>query len=297
MKKTITLLFILSLFTIVIINKNSILSYLESKLFIPTTLEKNEYTRSYNFNYVQNTENFHPENKQDLLNIYYTIVNSGMEEFTFYCNRDYLTCENDIKDIIKNQVIVSNINNFVHPYNISSGNHLDIYNNYGKITIKNNKLYDDRMKYILDFNVDKIIKDIIKDNMSDREKIKVIHDYIINHTKYDQDRADKKITKYQSDTAFGALEEGYAICSGYADSMMLFLEKFGIRNYKIASDNHVWNYVYVDNQWYHLDLTWDDPVNDKNEDILDHTYFLITDQELEKLDKTYHTYDKTIYAP
>ena len=35
-------------------------------------------------------------------------------------------------------------------------------------------------------------------------------------------------------------------------------EDFGIKNYKIASSNHVWNYVYIENNWYHLDLTWDE---------------------------------------
>ena len=213
-----------------------------------------------------------------------------MDEFTFYCKREYVNCEDDIVDIIQSQDVVSNINNFLHPYNSSNGNNLDIYKNIRKVTIKNTKIYDERMKNILDFDIDKIIK-------SNREKVEVIHDYIINHTKYDKDYADNKNKKYQSNTAFGALEEGYAICSGYADSMMLFLEKFGIKNYKIASNNHVWNYVYIDNKWYHLDLTWDDPVNDDGKDIIDHTYFLITDGELERLDKTYHTYNKTIYHP
>ena len=295
MKKIITLLSILLILLSIIYFKDNILSFLENKLLIPSKLEKNEYTRNYNFKYVSNTDNFLPNNKQDILNIYYTIINSGMDEFTFYCKRDYPNCINDVKDIIQNQEIVSNVNNYVHPFNSSAGNNLDIYKNYGKIVIKNKKIYDERKKYILNYEIDKIIEKIITKDMSNKEKIKAIHDYIINNTKYDKDRADKKIIKYASDTAFGTLEEGYAICSGYADSMMLFLERLGIKNYKIASNNHVWNYVYLDNNWYHLDLTWDDPINDEGKDILDYTYFLVTDKELENLDKTFHTYDKAIY--
>ena len=297
MRKTITLLSIFLIVLLFIYFKDDVLSYLESKIYKPTEVVKNEYTRNYNFSYVSNTDNFFPNNRQDILNIYYTILNNGMDEFTFYCKREYTNCENDVIDIIQSQDVVSNINNFLHPYNSSNGNHLDLYKNIRKITIKNDKIYDERMKNIIDFDIDKIIEDNIKSNMTDREKIKVIHDYIINHTKYDKDYADNKNKKYHSNTAFGALEEGYAICSGYADSMMLFLERFGIKNYKIASSNHVWNYVYIENKWYHLDLTWDDPINDQDKDILDYTYFLITDKELEKLDKTYHTYDKTIYHP
>ena len=297
MKKTSIFLFIVAIFLLFFYFKDDVLSYLESKIFKPTEIVKNEYTRNYNFSYVSNTDDFYPNNKQDILNIYYTVLNNGMDEFTFYCKREYVNCEDDIVDIIQSQDVVSNINNFLHPYNSSNGNHLDIYKNIKKVTIKTTKIYDERMKNILDFDIDKIIKENINSKMSNREKIKVIHDYIINHTKYDKDYADNKNKKYQSNTAFGALEEGYAICSGYADSMMLFLEKFGIKNYKIASNNHVWNYVYIDNRWYHLDLTWDDPITDDGKDILDYTYFLITDGELEKLDKTYHTYNKAIYHP
>ena len=297
MKKTVILLSILLTFLLIIYFKDDILSFLEEKFVVASKIEKNEWTRNYNFKYISNTDNLYPQNKQDILNIYYTFINSGMDEITFYCKRDYIGCSNDVKEIIQNQEIVSNINNFVHPYNESSGNHLDIYKNYGKIVIKNDKLYDNRMKYILEFDIDNIIEQNITKNMTDREKIKVIHDYIINHTKYDKEYADKKNSKYKANTAFGALEEGYAVCSGYADSMMLFLERFGIKNYKVASSDHVWNYVYLDNNWYHLDLTFDDPVTDTGEDIISYDYFLITDRELEKLDKTNHTYDKTIYTP
>ena len=297
MKKTVILLSILLTFLLIIYFKDDILSFLEEKFVVASKIEKNEWTRNYNFKYISNTDNLYPQNKQDILNIYYTFINSGMDEITFYCKRDYIGCSNDVKEIIQNQEIVSNINNFVHPYNESSGNHLDIYKNYGKIVIKNDKLYDNRMKYILEFDIDNIIEQNITKNMTDREKIKVIHDYIINHTKYDKEYADKKNSKHKANTAFGALEEGYAVCSGYADSMMLFLERFGIKNYKVASSDHVWNYVYLDNNWYHLDLTFDDPVTDTGEDIISYDYFLITDRELEKLDKTNHTYDKTIYTP
>ena len=297
MKKLIIFFSILLSFLLILYFKNDILSYLESKFLISTTIEKNEYTRNYNFNYVSNTDNFSPSNKQDIKNIYYTILNSGMDEFTFYCRKEYINCQNDVTEILKDQNTITDINNFVHPYNSIEKTTLSIYNNYGKIIIKNTKRYDEKMKIILEFDIDKIIEDNITNTMTDREKIKVIHDYIINRTKYDKDKADKKISKYHSDTAFGALEEGYAVCTGYADSMMLFLDRFGIKNYKISADEHVWNYVNIENNWYHLDLTWDDPVNNENKDILDYKFFLITDEELEKLDKTYHTYDKTIYHP
>ena len=104
--------------------------------------------------------------------------------------------------------------------------------------------------------------------MNQEEKIRAIHDYIINNTEYDVERNETGTSNYDSNTAYGALIQGKAICSGYADAMALFLARFNIPNYKIASGTHVWNAVYINNTWLHLDLTWDDPVSKKG-NILD----------------------------
>ena len=58
--------------------------------------------------------------------------------------------------------------------------------------------------------------------------------------------------------------------------MAIFLNSLGVKNYKIATENHIWNAVYIDNNWYHLDLTWDDPVTkDSAVDTLSHKFFMI----------------------
>ena len=299
MKRIVFILVIVFIFFIAFHYKENIINYY-NKYFIkndrvPTTLVKNGNYRDYNFNYVSNTTNFTPHNKQDILNIYYTVINSGMSNFTFYCDPDYETCLDDVKDIGNSQVTISNINNFVHPYNgfkdLETG-----FGKNGKITLKINRNYTDDMKLIIDYKVDDIIKKYISKDMTKREKIKTIHDYIINNTKYDQERSDKNIIKYKSDTAYGALIEGYALCGGYTDSMMLFLEKFGVKSYRISSDNHIWNYVYLDNTWYNLDLTWDDPITSDGKDILEDNFFLISDSKLLELDTKEHTFDKTVYS-
>ena len=101
--------------------------------------------------------------------------------------------------------------------------------------------------------------------------------------------------KYSSNTAYGVLFEGYGICSGYADAMALFLNYYHIPNYKVVSENHVWNAVYLDGNWYHLDLTWDDPVTENNTNIRLDNFLLITTEQLEQLNTGYHVYDKSIY--
>lgn len=270
---------------------NDYLAPVENKI---TKLEKNNYYRDYDFIYVQNTSNFVPNNKKDILNIYYTIVNSGMDEFTFYCPKNYDNCINDVRDIANDQDIISNINNFVHPYNSFKTLQTEVEST-GKITLRLNKVYTDEMIIILNYKVDEIIKSNIKTTDTIKEKIKKIHNYIINNTKYDKERSDNKIINYKSDNAYGVLTEGYGLCGGYTDAMMLFLEKFGTKNIKISTENHIWNYVLIDNQWLHLDLTWDDPVATDGKNVLDDSYFLIDNERLNTLENEEHNYDKIIY--
>ena len=260
-----------------------------------TKLEKNIYYRNYDFSYVQNIDTFIPNNKTDLLNMYYTIVNSGMSEFTFYCPTEYKNCENDVNNLANDQNTISNINNFVHPYNSFKTLKTEV-DSTGKVYIEIEKVYTDEMIIILNYKVDDIIKQNITSDMDDKTKIKAIHDYIINNTSYDKERSDKKIINYKSDNAYGVLIEKYGLCGGYTDAMMLFLEKFNIPNFKISTENHIWNYVKVDGEWLHLDLTWDDPVSPDGKDILDDSYFLISDDELKNIEKEEHVYNADIYA-
>ena len=260
-----------------------------------TLTASNDYTRDYDFNYVKRTDDFTPNNYQDLLNIYYTVLNSGEEEFSFYCTDEYSECINDVDSLANNQKVLSTINNFVHPFN--SFRHLETsYDDYGKVTLKIDHIYTDNDIKLINAKVEEIEKEIWNSSMSNEDKIKEAHNYIINNSKYDKDRSDNNIVKYKSDTAYGSLLEGYSLCGGYTDAMELFLEDMGIKSYKISSENHVWNAVYLNNAWYHLDLTWDDPITTDGSDILEYNFFLITTSELSELEGEQHNYDKNVYS-
>ena len=201
----------------------------------------------------------------------------------------------EVKNLANDQETLSTINNFVHPYN--SFRHLETaYDNYGKITLTIEKTYSDSDISLINAKVDEVEQEIWTDNMSQVDKIRAAHDYIINHSEYDSERSDYNIVKYKSDTAFGPLLEGYSLCGGYTDAMELFLEDMGIKSYKISSENHVWNAVYLNNAWYHLDLTWDDPITTDGSDILEYNFFLITTSELSELEGEQHNYDKNVYS-
>ena len=53
----------------------------------------------------------------------------------------------------------------------------------------------------------------------------------------------------------------------------IILDKMGVLNIRISNNKHIWNLVYLNNEWLHLDLTWDDPVNDEDKDLLLYDYY------------------------
>lgn len=303
MKKLLIFLITIGILFIVYTYKDQLFEYVVLNCIYKeefTAGNSNEYKLNYNNSFVKQTDNYKPQNKQDILNIIYSGLNNGWDEFSYFCTMEYEDCINDSKDITNNAITVSYMNNFIHPYNSFSNIKISI-NNLGKVTIKVNKLYTSDDIYTLNLKIDEIYNDIITKDMSDTDKIKAIHDYIINTTVYDSEKADNLnnenyVAKYKSQTAYGPLIEGFGICGGYSDAMALFLNKMGIPNYKISSDNHVWNLVYLDNNWLHLDLTWDDPVVNTKENLLLHNFFLITSDELAKKNTGQHNYDKNVFV-
>lgn len=259
----------------------------------------NEYYLEDNFNYVDNYTSMGISNKIELINFIYYALNSGISSTERYIDRSYSNYQNDIDMLTINngegfKETISLLNNFVHPYNSSNNIKLTYGGDY-TIGIAINKAYSNDDIAAINEIVDKVIKEKLNNNMPTREKIKIIHDYIIDNAEYDKLKYENKNdATYKSNTAYGVLVQGYGTCNGYADAMAIFLDKLNIINYKISNSEHIWNLVYLDGKWYHLDLTWDDPISDIN--INRDTYFLITTSELEELNDGTHKFDKSIYT-
>jgi hypothetical protein len=149
----------------------------------------------------------------------------------------------------------------------------------------------------LNKRVDEIIQEIIKPNMTDYEKEQAAHDYIITHTRYDMKNYKKGTIPPESYSAYGTLVLGIGVCEGYAESMKLILDRLGIECLLVPGNskgqNHVWNMVKIDESYYHVDLTWDDPVSSDGTDLLIYDYFNLTDSEMAKD----HSWDTKAYPP
>ena len=254
---------------------------------------ENSYFIEDNFNFVEGYNKAEVNSRQDIINSIYYLINSGATYSERYCGKEYTECYNDMTSISSDTDLLSVLNNFVHPFNSFDSITFNYDNNIIQITI--NHAYTPKEINQINTIADKIIADNITDNMTSKDKIKAIHDHIINNTDYDQLKTENiEDTTYKSNTAYGVLVEKYGICSGYSDTMAIFLNKLNIINYKISNDQHIWNLVFLDGQWYHLDLTWDDPISDKN--ITRDNYFLITKDILTKLDDNVHYYNENIFT-
>ncbi len=299
MKKTIAILILGVLLILEIKYIDPITNYVKSLLDNKKEviiLDSNKYHKDASYLFVQETTDFTPYSYQDLLNIVYSIINNGWNSFTFYCPKEYSECISDIKNISVNDTLLTEINNYADPFN-SFSTLQTLYDENGEITIKLTKTYTDEEINTINDKLNAMLNNIIKNNMSTKDKLLAIHDYIINNTKYDTEKNNSGSSKYHSNTAYGVFMEGYATCNGYADAYALALDRLGIKNYKVSSSTHIWNAVYYDDEWLHIDLTWDDPVSTDGKDYLYHKYFLVNNDQMKKEDGDLqdHIFDTKIF--
>lgn len=296
MKGWLALIPLLILLGLTIIYQEDISKFIVQKIVYSKKIylkKSNNYVIDYDFMYVKETDDFIANNEQELINILYTFLNNGNTNFYFYC--DYDECADDIGTLTDANELI-NINNYIHPYN----NYRKVfvtYNSFDKVEINVEKSYNEEVIVQITKKIDKIMNEILTDDMTDKEKIVAIHNYIVETTDYDTEYLEANLNDIDSPShkAIGPLYYHKALCGGYADAMSLFLNKLKIPNYRISSENHIWNYVYVDNNWYHLDLTWDDPVTDDGSKLVLDNFLLITTEQLEEYHTGYHNYDKSIY--
>ena len=114
----------------------------------------------------------------------------------------------------------------------------------------------------------------LTDSMSEYERELYIHDRLAEIITY--------ANGDNAHNAYGALVEGKAVCEGYAEALQYLLQRAGIQSFIAlgssinpatnAYEGHAWNYVRIDGEYYHVDLTWDD----QGENLF-HTYFNQTD--------------------
>ena len=113
--------------------------------------------------------------------------------------------------------------------------------------------------------IENVKKEIIsKCSGTDLKKIEIVHDWLIDNLEYD--------TTTQRDNSYniyGAFVEKKVVCEGYSKAFKVLMDELNIpcilvkgegTNTQGQTEKHMWNYVFLNQKWYAIDVTWDDPV-------------------------------------
>jgi len=147
-----------------------------------------------------------------------------------------------------------------------------------------------------DAKVSQIIESTVTPEMTDVEKALRLHDYLVLNTSYDTTDSIPDLNGGYS--AYDIIVKNNGVCQGYALAYQYLLDKVGIESRVVKSFkmNHGWNLVKIDDKWYHVDVTWDDPVPDTPGRV-NHSYFLLSDEAISASSgtrtKPHHDWDDT----
>lgn len=142
--------------------------------------------------------------------------------------------------------------------------------------------------------VNEAAAECFKPGMTTLEKVVAAHDWIVLNCQYDPYIANGGpyitaggVTYGENDnvyTSYGVFVDGNAVCQGYALAFKVLLDRAGVPCCYVTSDtmHHAWNMVQLDENWYHVDVTWGDPVHIGTGDIAGHVdrdFFIKSDAE------------------
>ena len=133
------------------------------------------------------------------------------------------------------------------------------------------------------------LDEIITPGMTDQDKVRAIHDYLISHADYYEGNLDTR--PGWSSAAEGVLMRGSGVCNSYALAFYAMCTAEGVECHIVSgwatsttgNGDHAWNRVKLEDTWYYIDCTWDDPTGGGMEN---YEYYLSTalwtDHEVER---------------
>lgn len=137
----------------------------------------------------------------------------------------------------------------------------------------------------------------IAPTMSEYQKEKAIHDYLIKTVKFDHKAIDDTNQISDAYNVLGALLKRSAVCQGIACAFKLICDFCRIKSIVVTGNTipnrydagHAWNIVKLGGESYHVDVTWD--IQEKRNVSLCYDYFNLTDSSI----GVNHTWDTAFY--
>lgn len=207
---------------------------------------------------------------------HYELENVIMEQMSKY-NPDFNIKYTGSLDNIE-EVLRSTVDKDIYLKSNISEVHWDLSGtkNVSRINVKVSYIITHEERIEADKKIEEILSDIIEPYMNVHEKVKAVHDYIVLNGRYDENKL------YYSD--YDLLMDGASVCNGYALLTYNMLSKLDIPVKLVSGygsgEAHIWNMVELDDYWYHLDSTWDDPLPDIG--TVSYSYYMLTEKEISK---------------
>ena len=230
--------------------------------------------------------------KIEPFNVYYDLLNDTQK---FYYKKILLAIQNGVDEISFNEksiykeylseTIDALLNDHPEIFWVESQT-VEYVKELGtatKLDIKYNDLLKDKDKYTKE--IESVVKDIKSKtkSMSAIEKELYIHDYLIDKCSYKNNKYDQ--------TIYSSLILGETVCAGYAKAFQYLCNKCGINTTMVTGslingdsslkdpENHGWNLVKIDNEWYAVDVTNDDSRNIEKMPYPSYKYFNFNDSK------------------
>lgn len=175
-----------------------------------------------------------------------------------------------------------------HPENFWLKNNCRFYYENGNTCVSLNFLMDYETRISAQAELDEKVEEVTANAPSDASQFELemyIHDYIIDNCKYDYESANSDEVSDNTGNAYGVLVEGNAVCEGYSRAFQLLCKELGIECVNISgtseNENHMWNCVRLEGNWYQIDVTWDDADTEPAE-IARYMFFNLDDENMYK---------------
>ena len=113
----------------------------------------------------------------------------------------------------------------------------------------------------LDAEIERLVQLLdLNGNQTDYQKVTAIYNYICSNVRYDYEHKESENYPLMF-TAYAAAVHKTSVCQGYATLFYRLALEAGVDSRYItgfAGENHAWNIVKLDGQYYYLDATWDE---------------------------------------
>lgn len=136
-----------------------------------------------------------------------------------------------------------------------------------------------------------VLGEVLTEGMSAYEMELAVHDWLVEWGSYDRTVYDNPNhsgrTGYRD--PWGMLVGGYGNCLGYSSTFQLLMDLSGVECITVVGaafgsrEDHAWNMVKLDGEWYCVDVTWDDPTGAARNG-RHHRYFNVTSADLRETD-------------